>query len=198
MADHRTCLTPRFTGVIQLIDYILSLAKFTANQQRNADNIVRLATDGSRYWNGLSKCSGHKWDGTASVICPYQSVTSVLAAWHVSTESSFLSTTASSATDNNTSHALMMRFTNITENYTHTHPSNGPFSGTTQVSQYQKGKTNLKQQTVRGSGISRAIRKSAPCSRQITMPTPHHSVFYRPDVLPAAQPTASKQWRLNQ
>jgi len=27
--------------------------------------------------------------------------------------------------------------------YTHTHPFNGPFSGTTQVSQYQKGKTNL-------------------------------------------------------
>jgi len=25
----------------------------------------------------------------------------------------------------------------------HTHPFNGPFSGTTQVSQYQKGKTNL-------------------------------------------------------
>jgi len=27
--------------------------------------------------------------------------------------------------------------------------------------------------------------------RQITMPAPHHSVFYRPDALPA-QPTASK------
>jgi len=27
--------------------------------------------------------------------------------------------------------------------YTHTHPFNGPFSGTTQVSQYQKGKTDL-------------------------------------------------------
>ena len=26
---------------------------------------------------------------------------------------------------------------------THTHPFNGPFSGTTQVSHYQKGKTNL-------------------------------------------------------
>ena len=25
-----------------------------------------------------------------------------------------------------------------------------------------------------------------------TMPAPHHSVFYRPDALPAAQPTASK------
>ena len=27
--------------------------------------------------------------------------------------------------------------------HTHTHPFNGPFSGTTHVSQYQKGKTNL-------------------------------------------------------
>jgi len=26
---------------------------------------------------------------------------------------------------------------------THTHPLNGPFSGTTRVSRYQKGKTNL-------------------------------------------------------
>ena len=46
-----------------------------------------------------------------------------------------------------------------------------------------------------GSGISWAIRKSAPCSRQITTPAPHHSVFYRPDALPVAQPTASKQRR---
>ena len=29
----------------------------------------------------------------------------------------------------------------------------------------------------------------------ITMTAPHHSVFYRPDALPAAQPTASKQCR---
>ena len=53
----------------------------------------------------------------------------------------------------------------------------------------------LKQETVSGNGISWAIRKSAPRSRQITMPAPHHSVFYRPDALPAAQPTASKHWR---
>jgi len=45
---------------------------------------------------------------------------------------------------------------------------------------------------VSGSGISGAICKSAPCSRQITTPAPHHSVFYRPDALSAAQPTASK------
>ena len=50
----------------------------------------------------------------------------------------------------------------------------------------------LKQETVSGSGISWAICKSAPCSRQITMPAPHHSVFYRPDALPATQPTVSK------
>ena len=52
----------------------------------------------------------------------------------------------------------------------------------------------LKQETVSGSGISWAICKSAPRSRQITMPAPHHWVFYRPDALPAAQPTASKHW----
>ena len=53
----------------------------------------------------------------------------------------------------------------------------------------------LKQETMSGSGISWAICKSAPRSRQITMPAPHHSVFYRPDALPDAQLTASKHWR---
>ena len=52
-----------------------------------------------------------------------------------------------------------------------------------------------KQETVSGSGISWAICKAAPCSRQKTMPAPHHSVFYRPDALPAAQPTVSKHWK---
>ena len=35
----------------------------------------------------------------------------------------------------------------------------------------------LKQETVSGSGISWAIYKSAPRSKQITVPAPHHSVF---------------------
>jgi len=35
----------------------------------------------------------------------------------------------------------------------------------------------LKQETVSGSGISWAVCKSAPHSRQITMPAPHRSVF---------------------
>ena len=53
----------------------------------------------------------------------------------------------------------------------------------------------LKQETVSGSGISWDIRKSAPRSRQITTPAPHHSVFYRPDALPVAQQTVSEHWR---
>ena len=44
-------------------------------------------------------------------------------------------------------------------------------------------------ETVSVNGISWAICKSSPRSRQITMPAPHHSGF------PAIQPTASKYWR---
>ena len=71
---------------------------------------------------------------------------------------------------------------NITHTHTHTHTFNGPFSGTTYVSRYQKGKLIwilLKQETVSGSGISWAICKSATRSRQTTMPVPHHSQFFR-------------------
>jgi len=53
----------------------------------------------------------------------------------------------------------------------------------------------LKQETASGSGISWAVCKSELRSRQITTPAPHYSVYYRPDALPAAQPTASKHWR---
>ena len=77
-------------------------------------------------------------------------------------------------------------------------------SRTTWVSRYQKdktrkGKTNLdllEQEIVSGSGICWAICKSAPHSRQ---PHQHPTTqfFYRPDALPAAQPTASKHWRPN-
>ena len=76
--------------------------------------------------------------------------------------------------------------------HTHTHPFNGPFSGWAVT---RTVKPILKQETVSGSGISWAICKSAPHCRQITTPAPHHSVFYRPDALPATQPTASKHWR---
>jgi len=62
-----------------------------------------------------------------------------------------------------------------------THPFNGPFFGTTQMSQYQKGKTNLDFTEARDIEwqwvMSWAMCKSAPRSTQITMPAPHHSVF---------------------
>jgi len=66
------------------------------------------------------------------------------------------------------------------------------FLGLPRVSWYQKGKTDLDFIEAGDSGISWAIYKFALCSRQITMPAPHHLVFYRPDVLSAAQPTALK------
>jgi len=81
---------------------------------------------------------------------------------------------------------------------THTHQFNGFFPGLPVWAGTRKVKPIwilLKQETVSGSDISWAICKSAPRSKQITIPAPHHSVFYRPDALPAAQPTASKHWR---
>jgi len=74
----------------------------------------------------------------------------------------------------------------------------------TLVSRHQKGKPFwiLLEQKRRwdGSGISWTICKSfAPCS---SLRTDNHAStsslsFYRPDALPAAQPTASKHWRKN-
>ena len=48
----------------------------------------------------------------------------------------------------------------------------------------------LKEETVSGSGISWAICKSAPRSRQITTPAPHHSVFLQAGC-PSCRPTNS-------
>jgi len=54
------------------------------------------------------------------------------------------------------------------------------FSGTTRASRYQKGKTSLdllQQEIVSGSDISRAICKSAPYPRHITMPVSTDQFF---------------------
>jgi len=72
-----------------------------------------------------------------------------------------------------------------------------PFSQTTWVSRYHKDKpfwTLLKQRwRWGGSDISGTICKSfAPSSRQITMPTPHHSSFLWARCSTVAQATASK------
>ena len=56
----------------------------------------------------------------------------------------------------------------------------------------------LKQETVSGSGISWAVCKYAPRSRQITTPAPHYSVFYRPDGFPTNSVKALKAtWKWN-
>jgi len=78
--------------------------------------------------------------------------------------------------------------------HTHARAFNGALSGTTQVSQYHKGKTNLDFTGARDSEWQwHQLGHMQVCTS--TTPAPHHSVFYRPDALPAAQPTASKHWR---
>jgi len=77
----------------------------------------------------------------------------------------------------------------------HTHPFNGSFSGTTQVSQYQKEKTNLDFTEARDSEWQwHQLGHMQVCT---SLQTDNHAstpllFFYRSDALPASQPTASK------
>ena len=78
---------------------------------------------------------------------------------------------------------------------THTHTFNCPLSGTTRVSRYQKGKTNLDFTEARDSEWQwHQLGHMQVCT---SLQTDNHAStpplsFYRPDALPAAQPTASK------
>jgi len=74
----------------------------------------------------------------------------------------------------------------------HAHTFNGPFSGTSQVSQYQKGKTNLDFTEARDSewqwhqlGHMQVCTLLQTDNRASTPPL-------QADALPVAQPTASK------
>jgi len=82
--------------------------------------------------------------------------------------------------------------------YTHTHTHTrltALFSGTTQVSQYQKSKTNLDFTDARDSEWQwQQLGHMQVCT---SLQTDNHAStpplsFYRPDALLAAQPTASK------
>ena len=81
---------------------------------------------------------------------------------------------------------------------THTYPFNGPLSGTTRVSRYKKGKTNLDFIKARDSEWQwHQLGHMQVC---ISLQTDKHTSttplsFYRPDALPVAQPTASKHSR---
>jgi len=79
--------------------------------------------------------------------------------------------------------------------HTHTHPFNGPLSGTTGVSRYQKGTTNLDFTEARDSEWQ--WHKLGHMQICTLLQTDNHAStpplsFYRPDALSAAQPTASK------
>ena len=91
----------------------------------------------------------------------------------------------------------------LTRDYTvylspHTHPFNDPLSGTTRVSQYQKGKTNLDFTEARDS--ERQWHQLGDMQVCTLLQIDNHAstpplIFYRPDALPATQPTVSKYWR---
>ena len=73
-----------------------------------------------------------------------------------------------------------------------TQPFNGPLSGTTRVSRYQKGKTNLDFTEARDSEWQwHQLSHMQVCT---SLQTNNHAStpLLRPDALPAAQPTASK------
>ena len=83
----------------------------------------------------------------------------------------------------------------INQSINHTHTFNGHLSRTTRVGRYQKGKTNLDFTEARDSEWQwHQLGHMQVCTSLQTddhASTPPLS-FYRPDALPAAQPTASK------
>ena len=91
--------------------------------------------------------------------------------------------------------SFMSVLTTFTSNNTHTSPFNSPLSGTTRVSQYQKGKTYLDFTEVRDSKWQwHQLGHMQVCTLLQTdthAGTPPLS-FYRPDAIPVTQPTALK------
>jgi len=75
------------------------------------------------------------------------------------------------------------------------HPFNGPLSRTTRVCRYQKGKTSLDFTEARDSEWQwhqlghMQVCTSLQTDKYASTPP---LIFYRPDALPAAQPTVSK------
>jgi len=97
--------------------------------------------------------------------------------------------------------ALCLHIMARNSRHQYTHPFNGSFSGTTQVSQYQTGKTSLDYFTEASDSEwkwHQLGRMQVCTSLQIDnhASTPPLSI-YRPDALPTAQPTASNHWRIS-
>jgi len=83
----------------------------------------------------------------------------------------------------------------LSHTHKHTHPFNGPFSGTTRLSWYQKSKTNLDFTEARDSEWQWHQLDHMQVCTSLQTDNPTTRAFYRPDALPAAQPTVSKHWR---
>ena len=89
----------------------------------------------------------------------------------------------------------MLQFGDRYLRYTHAHQFNGPLSGTPWVSRYQKGKTNLNfTEATESEWQWHQLGHMQVCA---LLQTDNHAStpplsFYRPNALPAAQPTASK------
>jgi len=90
---------------------------------------------------------------------------------------------------------MQQTWAGLMSHYAHTHLFNGLLSGSTQVSRYLKGKTNLDFTEARDSEWQwhqlghMQVRTSLQTDNHASTPP---LSFYRPDALPAAQPTASK------
>ena len=85
--------------------------------------------------------------------------------------------------------------------HTHTHPFHGLLSTTTSVNQQQKGKSNLHFTEARnGEWQWHQLGRMQVCTLLQTenyASTPPMSIFYKPEALPATQPTVTKHWRLS-
>jgi len=90
-------------------------------------------------------------------------------------------------------------FTSQHDSKIHTRPFNGPFSGTTQVSRYKKGKTDLDFTEARDSEwqwhqLGHMQLQVCTSLQQTNTPAPHHSVFTgRMPFLPPSQQRQSTE-----
>jgi len=108
--------------------------------------------------------------------------------------------TASAADKHRVSILISNRFVRIIQQMMYIRTQTQPFVRDYPGELVTEGKTNL---DFTGAWDSEWLwhqlgqMQAAPRSRQITTPASHHSVFYRPDAIPATLPTASKHWRQN-
>ena len=151
-------------------------------------------------WLRLHQSFSPVYRGRADVVSEGQGLSAYcMSAGWLCAVSSYISAAGAISLHYLLSENYMHTFANLMTAHTHTHTRlTALFSGTTQVSWYQKGKTNLDFTEARDNEWQwHQLDHMQVCTWLHTdnHASTHHSVFYRPDALPAAQPTASKHWR---